>query len=206
MSKFFDTNYNITKLETDNAGNIVNLEINDKEVDLGSDVSLEDNKEVSITENGEVEIEPSDDYDAMKKVTATVSIPLEDNKISAITSNGTTEITPTDSNVAMKKVTVTTNVSNKMYIWVNGTDGKSFFTAKEKPVTGTDILWYSTTKQVEGDTVQLVTNTATGSSGSSIYFTLTEGDPNVIQLTNTSASSSDIPSGTYTFYTWLNFR
>ena len=38
----------------------------------GSD--LEDNKEVGITENGEIEITPSSGYDGMKKVTATVNV------------------------------------------------------------------------------------------------------------------------------------
>lgn len=40
----------------------------------GSSVSLEDNKEVTITENGEIEITPSTGKDGMKKVTATVNV------------------------------------------------------------------------------------------------------------------------------------
>lgn len=36
---------------------------------------LEDNKEVSITENGTIEITPSEGKDAMKKVTANVNVP-----------------------------------------------------------------------------------------------------------------------------------
>jgi len=38
-------------------------------------VKLEDNKEVSITDNGEIVIEPTEGKDAMKKVTATVAVP-----------------------------------------------------------------------------------------------------------------------------------
>lgn len=41
----------------------------------GSEIVLEDNKEVTITENGTVEITPSEGNDAMKKVTATVNVP-----------------------------------------------------------------------------------------------------------------------------------
>jgi hypothetical protein len=40
----------------------------------GSGADLEDNKEVSITENGTVEITPSAGKDGMKKVTATVNV------------------------------------------------------------------------------------------------------------------------------------
>lgn len=36
--------------------------------------NLEDNKEVTITENGEIEITPSEGKDGMKKVTATVDV------------------------------------------------------------------------------------------------------------------------------------
>lgn len=38
-------------------------------------VKLEDNKEISITDNGEIVIEPTEGKDAMKKVTATVAVP-----------------------------------------------------------------------------------------------------------------------------------
>jgi len=41
----------------------------------GSDVKLQDNKEVSITENGEIEITPDQGYDAVKKITASVNVP-----------------------------------------------------------------------------------------------------------------------------------
>jgi hypothetical protein len=41
----------------------------------GSSVDLEDNHEVTITENGTVEITPTQGKDGMKKVTATVNVP-----------------------------------------------------------------------------------------------------------------------------------
>lgn len=40
----------------------------------GSGADLEDNKEVSITENGTIEITPTEGKDGMKKVTATVNV------------------------------------------------------------------------------------------------------------------------------------
>lgn len=40
----------------------------------GAGANLEDDKEVEITENGEIEITPSSGYDGMKKVTATVNV------------------------------------------------------------------------------------------------------------------------------------
>lgn len=74
MAKFFDANYNITKIVTEN-GDIKSLEINNKEVNLNGEVDVESNKTVSITANGTVEITPSSGKDAMAKVTATVNVP-----------------------------------------------------------------------------------------------------------------------------------
>lgn len=72
--KCFDATPNITKLKINKLGEIEELGINGQSVPLASDVSLEDNKEVTITENGEVEITPSTGKDGMKKVTATVNV------------------------------------------------------------------------------------------------------------------------------------
>lgn len=72
--KCFDATPNITKLKINKLGEIEELGINGQSVPLASDVSLEDNKEVTITENGEVEITPSSGKDGMKKVTATVNV------------------------------------------------------------------------------------------------------------------------------------
>ena len=41
----------------------------------GGSVDLEDNKEIEITENGTVEITPTEGKDGMKKVTANVNVP-----------------------------------------------------------------------------------------------------------------------------------
>lgn len=72
--KCFDATPNITKLKINKLGEIEELGINGQSVPLASDVSLEDNKEVTITENGEIEITPSSGKDGMKKVTATVNV------------------------------------------------------------------------------------------------------------------------------------
>ena len=72
--KCFDATPNITKIKINKLGEIEQLGINGQSVPLASDVSLEDNKEVTITSNGEVEITPSTGKDGMKKVTATVNV------------------------------------------------------------------------------------------------------------------------------------
>lgn len=46
-----------------------------KLIDEGGGVDLEDNHEITITENGEIEITPAEGKDGMKKVTATVNVP-----------------------------------------------------------------------------------------------------------------------------------
>ena len=78
----------------------------------GSD--LENNKEVTITENGTIEITPTEGKDGMKKVTATVNVPSdakeEQTKSVTITENGTTTVTP-DSGKVLSSVSITTNVS-----------------------------------------------------------------------------------------------
>lgn len=82
MAKFFDTNYNITKIVTSN-GDITELELNGKEVELSSDIALEDNKTATIdvsTYSSPVEITPTAGKDAMKKATVTLSnIPVGGN-------------------------------------------------------------------------------------------------------------------------------
>lgn len=78
-------------------------------------VVLEDNKEVSITSNGTIEITPTagHDYAGMKKVTASVSVAgadIEANKAATIDVSAYTEpveITPTAGKEGMAKATVT---------------------------------------------------------------------------------------------------
>ena len=96
------------------------IAITEGEVPSGAD--LENNHEVTIIENGEIEITPATGKDGMKKVTATVNVSggaeLEDNKTVSIIENGTIEITPSSGNDAMKKVTATVNVpADKWYMW-----------------------------------------------------------------------------------------
>lgn len=43
----------------------------------GGSANLEDNKKISITKNGKIEITPTGGKDGMKKVTATVNVPKE---------------------------------------------------------------------------------------------------------------------------------
>ena len=47
----------------------------------GGSANLEDNKEISITENGTVEITPTEGKDGMKKVTATVNVPTSSGSV-----------------------------------------------------------------------------------------------------------------------------
>ena len=92
------------------------------EVPSGAD--LENNKTVSITENGVVEITPSAGKNGMKKVTATVNVPSEakeeQTKSVTITENGTTTITP-DSGKVLSSVEVTADVetpkADKYFLW-----------------------------------------------------------------------------------------
>ena len=81
----------------------------------GTSAVLEDNKEVTITSNGTIEITPTagHDYKGMKKVTASVSVAgadIEANKAATIdvsTYTAPVEITPTAGKDGMTKATVT---------------------------------------------------------------------------------------------------
>lgn len=88
-------------------------------------VDIEDNKNVSITANGTVEITPSSGKDAMAKVTASVNVPSdakeEQTKSVTITENGTTTVTP-DSGKVLSSVSITANVSG------GGSSGYSSYT------------------------------------------------------------------------------
>ena len=84
----------------------------DESTSGSSEVVLENNKEVTITENGTVEITPSGGKDAMKKVTATVNVApeLDANKEVTVNVSAYTtpvEITPTAGKDGMAKATVT---------------------------------------------------------------------------------------------------
>lgn len=113
---------------------------------------LEDNKEVSITENGTIEITPTagHDYDGMKKVTANVNVAggadIEANKAATIDVSAyaePVEITPTAGKDGMAKATVTlTNIpspsgnSYNFYYWKNEQEHTGYFTLSENPQVG----------------------------------------------------------------------
>lgn len=101
---------------------VKNIAITAGEIPSGAD--LENNHEVSITENGEIEITPSAGKDGMKKVSATVNVPgkEEQTKSVTITTNGITTITP-DSGKVLSSVEVTADVetpkADKYFLWGN---------------------------------------------------------------------------------------
>lgn len=124
MNKFFDANYRITDLRTEK-GKIVDLEINNKHIDLSN---YDENKTVEVTENGRIEIVPSKDKNGMKKVTVTTDVQpnLDKNKghtIDVSLYDSPIEITPSYKKDGMKKVTVSLkNVHNNLYAWKHSTD------------------------------------------------------------------------------------
>ena len=72
---FWDANYNITKLSKDGEGNIIELELNGKAVEIGS-ATLDNNKAATIdvsTYTEPVVITPTSGKDGMKKATVTLS-------------------------------------------------------------------------------------------------------------------------------------
>lgn len=71
---FYDTNLAITKYNIAKDGELKDLEINGQDIQLGGEVARQSNKAVTIS-SSEV-IEPSDGYETMDKVTATLSVPL----------------------------------------------------------------------------------------------------------------------------------
>ena len=117
MSKFYDTNLNITKARISN-GDIVELEINDKVVNLNSS-DLESNKDVSIDVSeysNPVEITPTSGKDGMEKATVTLTnIPTTVTVESlSITENGTYTA---PSGKAYSPITVNVPTSNPLYIY-----------------------------------------------------------------------------------------
>ena len=104
MDKFYDANYRITDFRTEN-GKIVDLEINNKHIDLPN---YDENKIVEVTENGRIEIVPSKDKNGMKKVTVTTDVQpnLDKNKghtIDVSLYDAPIEITPSYKKDGMKK-------------------------------------------------------------------------------------------------------
>lgn len=101
---------------------VKNIAITEGEVPSGA--VLENNHEVTITENGEIKITPSAGKDGMKKVTATVNVTpaLETKVITAqeITNGG--EITPENPNVGFDKITFPNSIlEDEVTLTQNGT-------------------------------------------------------------------------------------
>ncbi len=106
-----------------------------------NDNELETNKAVTIDVSDYSEpvvVKPTGSYDAMKKVTVTVSnIPVSQTKAETITENKVTEIVP-DEGKLLSKVTVTTNVSAYLYAWKHSTD--VIYTKVAEPTTSDKAL------------------------------------------------------------------
>jgi hypothetical protein len=71
---FYDANYNVTKIRTNN-GEVAELELNNKKVALAGDVKIESKKEVTIKVSEytkPVEITPSSGKDGIAKVIVTL--------------------------------------------------------------------------------------------------------------------------------------
>lgn len=105
------------------------------------DNEIETNKAVTIDASAYTEpvvVKPTGTYDAMKKVTVTVSnIPVSQTKAETISENKVTEIVP-DEGKLLSKVTVTTNVSAYLYAWKHSTD--VIYTKVAEPTTSDKAL------------------------------------------------------------------
>lgn len=97
------------------------------EVDVNVDIPTTEEKSITITSNGEVEILPTS-ADAMTKVTANVQVPpppLEEKQIT-ITENGTTAIEASEGFEGLNSVEVTTDVNT-----LQGLDFEGVFDQEE---------------------------------------------------------------------------
>ena len=71
---------------------------------------IQDNKEVTITENGTTVIEADENYDVMKEVTVNVELPIQRSKTIEVTENGRHEIRPDAGFVAIDHGFIEVNV------------------------------------------------------------------------------------------------
>lgn len=134
-----------------------------------NDNEIETNKAVTIDASAYTEpvaVKPTGNYDAMKKVTVTVSnLPVSQTKAQSITSNTTTEIEP-DEGKLLSKVTITTNVSAYLYAWKHSSD--VIYTKVSEPTTSDKALIGASAGLSEG------TITAVGEDASSITVSSSE--------------------------------
>lgn len=117
----------------------------------GGGAVLEDNKKVTITQNGTTIVTPTAGKDGMKKVTATVNVPSsakeEQTKSITITENGTTTVTP-DSGKTLSSVSITANVSGG-----GGGGGYSSYTVFDVYFSALNDSASASTKVKNGDLV-----------------------------------------------------
>ena len=117
---------------------VKNIAITAGEVPSGAD--LEDNHEVTITENGEIEITPATGKDGMKKVTATVNVPTDKWYMWTVPTNNTYSYAglvmsaATAQTLFLKQATLTELEVGQQYdscTWGIGDYGKMEVTAKD---------------------------------------------------------------------------
>lgn len=183
-------------------------------VEIPSGADLENNKEVTITENGTIKITPTAGKDGMKKVTATVNVSEkeEQTKSVTITTNGTTTITP-DSGKVLSSVEVTADVetpkADKYFLWsysasptswtnVSNTWASMCSNAGKTPLNGAAGTAFPSFLYIKGkdDTSNFTIDeqiTIYSSQDASNYATVTvlHRDVNYIIITNPKAGASE---------------
>ena len=142
---------------------------------------IETNKAVTIDVSEytqPVAVNPTGNYDAMKKVTVTVSnIPVSQTKTESITTNTTTEIVP-DEGKLLSKVTVTTNVSAYLYAWKKSTN--IIYTKVAKPTTSDKALIGAATGLSESAITDVGEDFASITVSSAEYERYSTGDIEVL--------------------------
>lgn len=146
-----------------------------------NDNEIETNKAVTIDASAYTEpvaVKPTGDYDAMKKVTVTVSnIPVSQTKSQSITENKTTEIEP-DEGKLLSKVTITTNVSAYLYAWKHSSD--VIYTKVSEPTTSDKALIGASTGLSEGTITAVADEFASITVSSTEYERHSTGDIEVL--------------------------
>ena len=83
------------------------FEFNFKTADIGD---IEDEKSITVTENGYFEIIPDEGFESIKKVGVDVNLPLEEDKELYIDENGKYDLFPSEDFIAMKNGKITVEV------------------------------------------------------------------------------------------------
>ena len=86
-------------------------------VEVDVEIPVEDNKQVTITENGTTTIIPGDGYDYIEMCDVTVSVPIPEPKLqeksTTISQNGASSVTPDSGYDGLSKVDITVQVPEK---------------------------------------------------------------------------------------------